>query len=141
MKILSSNIVFCIARKWRVSTLAKTFLITFRICFVIKRSPWIVLLFFARQCKKIKKAISFLKTSTVPCFIYTLQLVIKGSLFMENRIKLVLTKIQKLFAISGILKKATEMLKKSGKFCPRSKQKKIAKDTRWISTWMSARES
>ena len=31
--MLSLNIKFCIARKWRVSTLAKKFVTMFRICF------------------------------------------------------------------------------------------------------------
>ena len=59
MKILSENIVFGIAGKWRVSTLAKKFIITFRICLVIGILPWIMLKLFlrdnARNIKKHKK--------------------------------------------------------------------------------------
>ena len=75
-----------------------------------------------------------LKTSSVPCFIHTLQLVIKDSLFKDNRIKLLLAKIRKLFTISGILKKATEMLKKIQVNFVYAQTKQKVKDTSLNST-------
>ena len=72
--------------------------------------------FFLRDnARNIKKEISLLKTSSVPCFIHMLQLVIKDSLFGDNRIKLLLVKIQKLFAISGLLEKRPKYYKNLGK--------------------------
>ena len=74
--------------------------------------------------RNFEKAISLLKTSSVSFFIHTLQLVIKDSLFKDDRIKLLLAKIRKLFAISGILK-PTEMLKTNPvKLCPRINETK-----------------
>ena len=80
--------------------------------------------FFARQRKKFQKGNFIVKTSSVSFFIHTLQLVIKDSLFKDDRIKLLLAKIRKLFAISGILK-PTEMLKTNPvKLCPRINETK-----------------
>ena len=91
--------------------------------------------FFLRDnVRNTKKAISLLKTSSVPCFIHTLQLVIKDSLFKDNRIKLLLAKIRKLFTISGILKKATEMLKKIQVNFVYAQTKQKVKDTSLNST-------
>ena len=103
MKSFSSNTLFFIANKWRVSTLDKTFIITFRICSVIGILPWIVLTFFFRDNEKILIVIiALLKAQSVPYFIHTLQLLINNSLFEENRIKLQLRRYEYLFAISPI---------------------------------------
>ena len=84
-----------------------------------------VSVFFLRDnVRNFEKAISLLKTSSVSFFIHTLQLVIKDSLFKDDRIKLLLAKIRKLFAISSILK-PTEMLKTNPvKLCPRINETK-----------------
>ena len=111
MKSFCSNIVFCIARKWRVSTMAKTFVITFRICSVNRILPWIVLIFFPRQLRNIKKVISLLKTSSVPCLNHTLKLLNKDSLFEDNCIKLLLAKKRKLVYHSSHSLKASKIIK------------------------------
>ena len=94
-----------------MSKLTKKFLITFRICSVIGILPWTELTFFRDNKRNIKKAISLLKTSSVPCFIHTLQLLIKDSLFEDNRIKLLLAKIRKLVCHFSHFSKASEIIK------------------------------
>ena len=51
--------------------------------------------FLRDNARNIKKVISLLKTSSVPCFIHKLQLVINDSLFEDNHIKLLLVKMRK----------------------------------------------
>ena len=63
--------------------------------------------------RNIKKAISLLKTSSVPYFIHTLQLVNKNSLFEDNHIKLLLAKVRKLVCHFSHYSKASEMLNKN----------------------------
>ena len=73
-----------------------------------------VQVFFLRDYAKIfKKAISLLKTSSVPCFINTLQLLIKDSLFKDDLIKLILAKIWKLVCHFSHSSKANEIMKRS----------------------------
>ena len=112
MKSFSSNTLFFIANKWRVSTLANTFVITFRICSVIGILPWIVLTFFFRDNEKILIVIiALLKAQSVPYFIHTLQLLIKNSLFKDNRLKFLLAKIRKTVCHFSHSSKASKILK------------------------------
>ena len=64
------------------------------------------------KARNIKKAISLLKYPSGPCFIHTLQLIIKDSLFEDERIKLLLAKVRKLVCQFSLSSKASELLKK-----------------------------
>ena len=79
-------------------------------------SNWIITLyrihvfFLLGNARKDKKALSKLKTSSVPCIIYTLQPDIKDPLFEDDRLKLVLAKVKKLvFHISRSSNKIFQM--------------------------------
>ena len=67
--------------------------------------------FLRDNATNIKRAISLLNTSSVPCFIHTLQLVIKDSLFEDDRMKLLLAKVRKLVCHFSHSSKASELLK------------------------------
>ena len=69
--------------------------------------------FLQDNARKIKLVISLLKSSSVPCFIHTLQLVIKDSLFVDDRRKLLLAKAQITVCHFSHSSKVSEMLKKS----------------------------
>ena len=62
----------------------------------------------------IKKAklLKLLKYPPGPCFIHTLQLIIKDLLFEDERIKLLLAKVRKLVCQFSLSSKASELLKK-----------------------------
>ena len=79
---------------------------------------------------------------SVPCFIYTLQLFIKDSLFEDNRIKLILAKIQKFVCNFSHTSKASEMLEKIQVDFDHAQTIKKAQlavqdvDTSWNSTYL-----
>ena len=54
---------------------------------------------------------SLLKISSVPCFTHTLQLLIKNSLFKDNRLKFLLAKIRKIVCHFSHSSKASKILK------------------------------
>ena len=64
------------------------------------------------NARNIEKAILMIKTSSVPRFIDTFQLVFKYLLFKNDRMNKLLAKVQKIVWYFGYFSKASEMLKK-----------------------------